>query len=204
MKDNSVTSSFERRTDPYQTLTNLTSIIVFSETRMQLTSQRHDGCGAVTETFTKTLNVVQTALICNVTSMEIWDSVRNQLVTRITLYLESARAELVHWTHEFEPTLAVQGCDARSEVPLLSVFKVYRRDDHNVERDYAAGIEPCMRWPAGLSKKQEGQSDLFANSAHPELLAVTPPPQCFCIRHTGPPPACHLLGWSSPPHERSF
>ena len=102
-KVNSVTSSFENRTYPIQTLTNLTSIIVFSETRMQLTSQRHGGCGQVTQTLMETINVVQTALIRNVTRREIWDSVRNQLATRITLHLESERAERVLW--HFKPAM---------------------------------------------------------------------------------------------------
>ena len=97
----------------------------------------------------------------------------------------------------FKPEIGATSC-------FFWKIKVYRRHDQYVERDDASVIKPYTRCPAGQAKKQQGQSELFANSAHPAFLAVTPPPQCQCTRHTGPPPACHPLGCSSPRHECFF
>ena len=47
----SVTSTFENRTDPNLFFTNLISIIASSETKMQLTFQRHGGCGQLHRDF---------------------------------------------------------------------------------------------------------------------------------------------------------
>ena len=142
----SVTSTFENRTDPNLTFANLTSIIASSETKMQLTFQRHDGCGQLHRDFYGNDQRGSN-------DTDLWkhrdqkgkflDSVRNQLATRITLYLESERAERVHSTHVFDLTLELQVCDDR----------VYRRHDQYVERDDASGIKPYTRCPAGQAKK---------------------------------------------------
>ena len=99
---NSVTSTFENRTDSNLTFANLTSIIASSETRMQLTLQRHGGCGQLHRDFSGNDQRGSNGT-------DLWkhrdqkgkflDSVRNQRATRITLYLESELAERVHSTH---------------------------------------------------------------------------------------------------------